>query len=48
METVKQMTVGQIVDICIDYNNRHKSDNEQEEKVKVRKATQADYDHFCG
>ena len=45
------MTVGQIVDFCVDYNNRHKEekeDSKKKTKPKKRKATQAEIDAFLG
>ena len=46
------MQLGQVVDFCIEYNNRHKRAERQakieEERGTVRKATQADIDAFFG
>ena len=41
------MTVGQVVDFVIAYNERNKND-EQEKKTKKRKATQNDINAFFG
>ena len=46
------MQIGQLVDFCIDYNERQKK-AEKEAKIeeqggRKRKATQADIDAFCG
>lgn len=44
------MTVGQIVDFCVDYNKRHEETKEtkgtKKKKPKKRKATQAEIDAF--
>lgn len=45
------MTVGQIVDFCVDYNDRHKEapkDKKGKTKPKKRRATQAEIDAFLG
>ncbi|MDU1176273.1 MAG: hypothetical protein E6987_01560 [Peptoniphilus harei] len=41
----KSMTIGDVVDYCIAYNNANYS-NEDEDKDKVRKASQKDFDSF--
>ncbi len=41
-EAIQKMTIGQVVDFCIEYNNRQKAE------PKPRKATQADIDAFFG
>lgn len=46
MEDLKEMTLGEIVDFVIDYNERNK--DEEEEKPTRRKATQRDIDAFFG
>lgn len=46
MNDLKEMTLGEIVDFVIDYNERNKE--EDEEKPKKRKATQRDIDAFFG
>lgn len=43
-ESIQKMTIGQVVDFCIEYNNR----NKQEEKTDRRKATREDYRLFFG
>ena len=44
-----RMTVGEIVDFCITYNEIHGLNEEDEEdKPKIRKATQSDWDAFWG
>lgn len=44
-----RMTVGEIVDYCIEYNDIHGGKDEKEtEKPKTRKATQSDWDAFWG
>jgi len=44
------MELGQIVDFCVEYNRMHGYDKEDEdtEKPKKRKATQADWDALLG
>ena len=39
---MQRMTIGQVVDFCIEYNNRQKGE------TVTRKATQADIDAFFG
>ena len=52
IETLKHMTLGDAVDLFIDYNERQedseKSEAEHESKGNRRKATQADWDSFFG
>ena len=43
-DAVEQMTIGQVVDFCIEYNNR----NKEEKKTDRRKATREDYRLFFG
>ena len=42
------MTIGQVVDFVISYNNRKKEAEKEEKKVKKRKATQNDINAFFG
>lgn len=44
MTDIRRMTLGQIVDFVIEYNNR----NEKDDKPKRVKATQADINAFFG
>ena len=44
MTDIRRMTLGQIVDFVIEYNNR----NEKDDKPKRVKATQADIHAFFG
>lgn len=44
-EAINKMTIGQVVDFCVEYNKRN---SKEEEKPKARKATQADIDAFFG
>lgn len=46
MSDIRMMTIGQVVDFVIAYNERNKS--EEEKKPKRRKASQADIDAFFG
>ena len=48
---IRRMTLGQVVDFCIDYNKRQETAEEQAKRKprpKKRKATQADIDSFFG
>lgn len=51
---MQEMTLGEVVDYVIDYNERNKEEDEEEEKEKpkkskvLRKATQNDIDAFFG
>lgn len=42
------MTLGQVVDFCIDYNKQHKSAETEKSEPKAREATQADWNAFFG
>lgn len=49
MADIKEMTIGQVVDYVIAYNDRMKeADKEKKKKDKKRKATQRDIDAFFG
>lgn len=49
MADIKDMTIGQIVDYVIAYNDRVKeAEKEEKKKDKKRKATQRDIDAFFG
>lgn len=41
----KEMTIGQVVDYCIVYNNINTHDDKEKEQT-TRKATQKDFDNF--
>lgn len=43
-DAIEQMTIGQVVDFCIEYNNR----NKEEKKTDRRKATREDFRLFFG
>lgn len=43
-EAVQKMTIGQVVDFCVEYNQRQKKEN----VPKQKKATQTDIDAFFG
>lgn len=45
-EAIQKMTIGQVVDFCIEYNNRNK--DEETIAKKKRKATRADIRDFFG
>lgn len=50
MQDIKEMTIGQVVDFCIEYQNRQYEIEKEEKRreTKGRKATQADWDSFLG
>ena len=53
MAEMQTMTLGQVVDFCIEYINRRTEvekeiEEKKEPKVKTRKATQDDWDRFWG
>lgn len=43
-EAMRHMTIGQVVDFCIEYNNR----NKEKKKPDKRKATKSDFHNFFG
>ena len=43
-DSLIKMTIGQVVDFCVEYNNR----NAKKEKPAKRKATKADFHNFFG
>ena len=52
MQDVKRMQIGQIVDFCIEYNNRQKRAERPQQREEIRgrrrKATQNDINAFFG
>lgn len=36
MQDIKQMQLGQVVDFCIEYNLRHKEEQEEQRKSKAK------------
>lgn len=48
MADIKLMTIGEVVDFVIAYNDRMKEAENEEKKDKKRKATQKDIDAFLG
>lgn len=44
LKDFEEMTIGQIVDYCITYNDFSKSKDEPEEKIRI--ASQRDFDRF--
>lgn len=50
IQDIRKMTLGQVVDFCIDYNERQERAERaaKHPKSKKRKATQADIDAFFG
>ena len=47
-DAMMDMTVGGIVDYCIESQNQRIKAKKEETKPKKRKATQADWDSFFG
>lgn len=45
---IREMTIGQVVDFVIAYNERNKETPDREKKKKKRKATQSDINVFFG
>ena len=48
MSAVRTMTIGQLVDFCIEYNNRHAQQEQEQEKPQTRWATREEIDAFFG
>lgn len=48
MDDMRRMTVGQVVDFVIAYNERNKEDDKKKKKSRKRKATQGDINAFFG
>lgn len=52
MTDIRRMQIGQLVDFCIEYNEREKKAHKTQEKMAKgqgrRKATQADIKAFVG
>lgn len=49
MDDISRMTLGAVVDFCIDYNNRiAQAEKEQTKRERKRKATQNDINAFFG
>lgn len=46
LQMFEDMTIGQIIDFCITYNNINASDNEEDGRPKIRRATQEDFDRL--
>ena len=45
---ISKMTIGQVVDFCIEYNNRQEQAEKRKNAPSVRKATQADINLLFG
>lgn len=45
LNDLKELTLGQVVDFCITYNEMNEP-KQEEESEKVRQATQSDFDRF--
>ena len=43
---LEKMTVGQLVDFCITYNESMKPKDEKKKENKTRRTTQKDFDRF--
>lgn len=52
MSDMRKMQIGQLVDFCIEYNERQKKAQKEQDKIDKgqgrRKAKQADFDAFFG
>ena len=55
MDAIRDMDIGQVVDYVEEYNRIHNTNTKtktsskpQQEEIKRRKATQADWDWFLG
>ena len=52
MSDIRKMQIGQLVDFCIEFNEREKKKAKEQEKSEKgqrrRKASQADFDAFFG
>lgn len=48
MATMRRMTVGQVVDYVVEYNNRQEKAEKEKDKPTKRWATQGDIDAFFG
>ena len=46
VQDLRHMTLGQVVDFCIDYNERMERAQKQKDKPVRRRATQAEIDAF--
>lgn len=47
-DAMRRMTVGAVVDYCIEAANQRKKAEKEKDKPKKRKANQADWDSFLG
>ena len=45
---IKKMSIGQIVDFCIEYNNRQERSEKEKKKPAVRWANQNDINNLFG
>lgn len=45
---MRRLTIGSLVDYCIEYNEAHGLNDNKEKKDTRRKATQGDWDAFFG
>ena len=48
MTDIRRMSLGSVVDFCIDFNDRAESADKEKDKPKKRKATQDDINAFFG
>ena len=48
MADVRRMTIGQVVDFVLTYNERNSQDKKEKERPRKRLATQAEIDAFLG
>lgn len=47
-EAFKTMTLGQVVDFCIEYDNQHKRAEKEKERPTIRRMTQDEINAFLG
>ena len=48
MDAIKSMTIGEVVDYCLDYNARMEKADREEKRGHKRKGNQNDIDTFFG
>lgn len=46
LKDFNELTIGQIVEYCITYNEVNNTDDEEKEETTIKKATQEDWDSF--
>lgn len=48
LDDIKKMQLGQVVDYCIDYNDRQRKAEKEKDKPKKRRGNQDDINAFFG